>query len=181
MMQRSDLALALLLIAAGIALRFAPHPANFAPIGALALFAGVVLPRRYAFAVPLAAMIVSDALLGFHSVIAYTWGSFALIGAIGWLVRRRPSAPHVVTGSLAGSVLFFLITNFGVWLHTGLYAKTWGGLVQSYTLALPFFRNTLAGDLFYTAVLFGLYAAARAVVARSLHRSMSITYGNTKT
>ncbi len=162
--------LVLVLVAIGIAMRLIPHPANVAPIAALALFSGATLAKKYAFAVPLAAMIISDVFLGFHATIPYTWGSFALIGVLGWQLQRRRTIARVGGMALAGSVLFYVATNFGVWASTSLYPKTAEGLVACFIAALPFFRNTIAGDLFYTAVFFGLYElAAYAVRKRATH------------
>ncbi len=163
---RTEMLVAIGLIAFGVALRFLPHPANVAPIAAVALFSGVYLPKRYAIIVPLAAMIVSDLFIGLHDLILFTWGSFALVGVIGWYVRKRKNVLSVVAGSLAGSMLFYLITNFAVWAFSELYVKTPDGLVQSYYFAIPFFRNTLLGDLFYVGVLFGLYEFVLALIRR---------------
>lgn len=159
MIRKSEFILALVLVLLGVSMRFLPHPANFAPIAAVGLFSGLYLRKWYAFAVPLAAMVISDWQIGFHNLIAYTWGSFVLIGVIGLLIRRHKNPMTIVLGTLSGSVLFYLITNFGVWLHSGLYAKTWQGLLECYILALPFFRNTILGDLFYTGALVGMFEA----------------------
>lgn len=154
------------IVAAAAAMRLIPHPPNFTPIAAMALFAGAYFTsKRAAFAVPLAAMLLSDIALtlAIYGSFAFTsmpfvYGSFALIVGLGLLVRRHRS-PLVIGGAaLTGSVLFFLITNFGVWLIGGFYPKTPEGLAACYTAALPFFRNALAGDLLYTAVLFGGFA-----------------------
>lgn len=166
MQRTSELILALSLVILGVSMRFLPHPANFAPIAAVALFSGLYLRKWYTFAVPLTAMIISDWQIGFHNLIAYTWGSFVLIGVIGWYVRKHKKPAVIVVGTLSGSVLFYLITNFGVWLQSGMYAKTWQGLLECYTLALPFFRNTVLGDLFYTGVLVGLFE----VIAYAMRR-----------
>ena len=107
-------------------------------------------------------MCLSDLLLGFgvHRVMPFVYGSFALNVVLGRLIRDRRS-PLVVGGAaLAGSVLFFVITNFGVWLSSDLYPQTAEGLVVCYVAAIPFFRNTLAGDLLYACVLFGGFALA---------------------
>lgn len=160
----SELILAITLILLGVVFRFLPHPANFAPIAAVALFSGVMLRVRIAWIVPLAAMVVSDAVIGFHSLILFTWGCFVLTIFIGRQVRRKTNVLTVVGGSLAGSVLFYIVTNAAVWALTPLYEKTPSGLLQSYVMALPFFRNTVLGDLFYTGALFGLYAFATMMV-----------------
>lgn len=151
------------LILAGIVIRILsdkrilPFPPNFAPIGALALFSGVYIRKKYALIIPLIAMVISDLFIGWHNLVLFTWGSFALIVVIGWWVRKRKNIFTVVSGSLAGSVAFFLITNFAVWTFTPLYAKTTPGLVLCFTMAIPFFRNTILGDLFFVGVLFSIY------------------------
>jgi hypothetical protein len=139
--------------------RILPHPANVTPIAAMALAGGVYFNKRIALVIPLATLFLSDLFIGFHSTILFVYGSFLLVGFIGlWLKSHKKPLP-IFGAALLSSILFFVITNFGVWL-TGsgwFYPKTWQGLVECYTLALPFFRNTLAGDLVYTAVLFGLF------------------------
>jgi hypothetical protein len=107
-------------------------------------------------------MALSDLIAGPHELFAFTWGSFIAVAAIGMLLRRRSGAGAVLWGSLAGSILFFLVTNFGVFLYGGLYPRTADGLRDCYVMALPFFRNAIAGDLFYAAALFGTYALVRA-------------------
>lgn len=147
-----------MLILLGAATRFLPHPANVAPIAAIALFSGAYLRRWYAFVVPVAAMVMSDAVIGFHPLIWATWGSFAMSGLIGLWIRRRVTPGRVIAGSLTSSVLFYLVTNWAVWAYTPLYDNTLAGLGASYIAAIPFFRNTVLGDLFYCGALFGLYA-----------------------
>lgn len=155
--------LALALIAAAAALRLAPHAPNFAPVAAIALFSGVVLPRRYALVVPIIAMLASDAAIGFYDprIMAAVYASLAIMVMVGFWVRTQERhAAHVAAASLAGSVLFFAATNFAVWLWGGMYPATATGLLTAYAAGVPFFRNTLAGDLFYNASLFGMFAAA---------------------
>lgn len=144
----------------GALLRVIPHPANFAPIGAVALFGGVYLKNKWhALALPLAAMVISDVFIGFDDFISriVVYGSFLLMGLIGLWIRNHKNVFTVAGGSVLGSTLFYLITNL-VWLYsTKMYPHTWAGQIASYTNALPFFRNTLLGDLFYVGVLFGVY------------------------
>lgn len=156
------LALALILLGAG--LRFVPHPANVAPIAATGLFAGTYLNRRWALLVPLIAMAASDVIIGFHNLVPFTWGSMMLCGVIGLWLRRRVTVARLVAGTLLGSVLFYLVTNWAVWQFTPLYARTAEGLLASYIAAIPFFRNSLLGDLFFSGALFGVYAALRLVL-----------------
>jgi len=149
------------------ALRLIPHPPNFTPIGAMALFSGAYLGRKgLAFVAPLAAMLLSDAILGFHSGMPFVYASVALIVLIGSLVASRITAMTVVGAALASSVLFFIVTNFGTWLVSGMYPLTGGGLAACYVAAIPFFQNTAVGDLFYCAVLFGGFALLERAVPR---------------
>ena len=145
-------------------MRIVVHPWNFAPIGAMALFGGAALRRPvFAFAVPLAAMAASDLLLGFmgrtQTMLGWVYAAFVLIGLLGFALRRSHSPVRVAAASVGGSVLFYLVTNFGVWAGGWVgYPMTLGGLMASYTAAIPFFWNTLGGDLVWNAVLFGTLA-----------------------
>ena len=140
-------------------LRLVPHPANFTPIGAMALFSGAYLGRRgLAFAAPLGAMVLSDAVLGFYSGFWITYVAIALIVAVGFLALSRLSVLRIAGAAIASSVLFFLVSNFGTWAASGMYPHTLAGLSACYVAAVPFFQNTVAGDLFYAALLFGGFA-----------------------
>ncbi|MBI2011334.1 hypothetical protein HYS91_01065 [Candidatus Daviesbacteria bacterium] len=145
-----------------VSVRLLPHPANFAPITALALFGGVYLSKKYAFILPLLALFLSDLALGFYGrEMFYVYGSFVLSGIIGLWIRDRKKLATIAIGSLLASILFFLITNFGVWANpNSWYSRDFQGLIQSYIAGLPFFRNTLLGDLFFTGAFFGGYEVA---------------------
>ena len=153
------LAILLAILSAG-ALRLVPHPPNFTPIGAMALFSGAYLGRRglIAFAAPLGAMLLSDTMIGFHSGLLFVYASIAAIVVIGWLALQRRSPLRIGAAAVAGSVLFFIVTNFGTWAVSGMYPLTASGLAACYVAAIPFFQNTLAGDLFYSGLLFGGFA-----------------------
>lgn len=147
------------LIAAATLLRLAPHAPNFQPFGALALFGGALLPGLWAFAVPLGALALSDAVFGFYGIgMIWVYGSYALIVVLGRIALRRRSVPGIAGAALASSVLFYVITNFGEWLGP-LYPHTGAGLIASYAAAVPFFRNTVLSDLAYSIALFGIYDA----------------------
>src|SRR3989344_6780587 len=151
------------LIFAGALLRLVPHLPNFAPIGAVALFGAVYLKKRDALWVPILAMVASDFFIGFDSVVSRitVYGSFLIVGLIGLWVRNHKNLGTVLGGSLFGSVMFYLITNFAYFYPPVMYSHDLNGVVSSYFNALPFFRNTLLSDLFYVSVMFGVYDAVR--------------------
>src|SRR3989338_422132 len=159
---------AFVLIALGVAARFLPHPANFAPIGAIAIFSGIYLPKKWAIVLPLAAVFFSDIFIGFYSwpILLSVYVGFVIMGLIGLLVRKNKKLSTILGGTILGSVIFYLITNFSVWTFGSLYAHTLTGLWQSYVMAIPFFRNSLLGDLFYTGALVGAYEASLALLYR---------------
>jgi hypothetical protein len=166
-----------ILVAVGVATRwisdaFQPTLSNFTATGAVALFAGYYFRNKLAaLLTPLAVIAISNfALKPFNDVGQFAIVYVALVVAvlIGALVRRRYNAGTVIGGSLASSLSFYFLTNFADWPFNKLYPHTLSGLVESYVAGIPFFRNTLVGDLFFTGVIFGTYWAvsrAGAVVA----------------
>ncbi|MFP5413664.1 MAG: DUF6580 family putative transport protein [Gammaproteobacteria bacterium] len=137
--------------------RLLPHPPNFSPVMALALFSGAALRDwRLALLVPLAAMLMADLWLGFHATMVFVYLGMALtVGAGRWLgARRRPRL--LLAAGMAGASLFFLVSNAGVWLTQDLYPATGAGLAACYLAALPFFHQTLLATLVYGALLFGM-------------------------
>jgi len=149
------------------ALRLVPHPPNFTPIGAMALFGGAYIGRRaLAFAAPLGALLLSDLVLGFYHGMATVYFSVALIVMIGIVALSRVSPIRVGLAALASSILFFVVTNFGMWLFSGFYPRSLAGLEACYVAAIPFFQNTVAGDLFYATLLFGGFKLAEMLAPR---------------
>lgn len=157
----SKILIPVLLITLGIVARFLPHPANFAPIGAIALFGALYLPKKYALVIPLLAMLISDIFIGFYAwqIMLSVYGSFVLVGIVGLVIRKNKNFFSVLSVTLLSSVLFFLITNAAVWAFGTMYVHNFAGLMQSYFMAIPFFKNSLLGDLFYVGVLVGGYEA----------------------
>lgn len=145
--------------------RLAPHPPNFTVIGAMALFGGACFEgAAAAYLIPLAAMLLSDAIIGFHSGMPAVYLSFLLTTMLGRRFLADRGAAKIAAVSFAGAVMFYVITNFWVWAGSQLYPHTTQGLLLCYTAAIPFFGNTLAGTLVYSAVLFGAAAAADRLV-----------------
>jgi len=161
---------ALVLILFAAFSRLIPHAPNFTPVISIALFAGAYLQKRFAFLVPIVAMLMSDLLIGFYSPIsmAFVYGSLLLIVALGFVTSGKVSMIKVGGYSLVGAVLFFLLTNFGVWIvPNSMYPRTFAGLVECYVMAIPFFGNTLYSTLIYSTVMFGLYEAAERFVFKT--------------
>jgi|SRR5690348_7811823 uncharacterized protein DUF6580 len=165
MLYRLLLALAIIAIAA--VLRIAPHPWNFTPVGAMALFSGAILKdRRLAFAFPLLALFAGDLFIGFYKpgVMLLVYASFLLSVLIGRSLRGRRTFLGISAATLLGSMQFFLVTNFDIWVLGSSYPRTLAGLVTCYAAGVPFFWNTLAGDAFYATVFFGAFALAERFV-----------------
>jgi hypothetical protein len=159
LLYRTLLALALIVLAA--ALRVVPHPWNFTPIGAMALFSGAILKdRRLAFLFPLLALFAGDIFIGFHKLIPIVYASFLINVTIGLWLRDRRTVTRISLATLLGAIQFFLVTNFAVWQFLGGYPHTAPGLLACYIAGIPFLWNTLAGDALYTGVLFGGFALA---------------------
>ncbi len=170
------------IIFAGALMRLIPHWPNFTPIAAMALFGGAYLGKKYlAFAIPIAAMLISDLLIGFHDSMLAVYIAFAVTVTIGLFISKKITFGKVMGASLTASVVFFLITNFAAWLSSPqLYTQNVGGLMQAYTAGLVFFNdgsyglsfflNEIMGGFFYNAVFFGAFYYAQQrfpVLARS--------------
>ena len=147
--------------------RLFPHIPNFTPIAAMALFGGVYFTdKRLAFVIPLIAMFLSDAAIqlvygwGFHNTMIYVYAGFILTSVIGMIVRRNVSILSIAAGSITASILFFIITNFGVWAASGFQMGI-AGLNATYIMGIPFFAPTLVGDLFFNSILFGAFYLAQ--------------------
>ncbi len=126
------------------------------------------MPKKFAIIIPMAAMLVSDIILGFYlwPVMLSVYATFALTGIIGLVVQKHKKLSTILSGTLLASILFFIITNWAVWAFGTMYPHNLNGLTQSYIAALPFFKNTVLGDLFYTALLVGSMEAILALQAK---------------
>lgn len=152
--------------------RLLPHAQNFTPIYAIALFGGAMFTqKRWAFIVPVTAMLFSDVILywgqydawrgGFLMTSLPSYVCILLIVAIGLWLKKRRSVANIVVTTLSGSALFFLVSNFGWWWFSGTYPTLdFAGLMHCYWAGIPFFKHTIMGDAVYVTLLFGSYAFA---------------------
>lgn len=159
-------------IISGAFFRFIPHWPNFTPIAAMALFGGAYIGRKHlAFIIPFVAMFLSDLVLGLHKDMWAVYLAFGMTVLIGTMIKHHVKFTSIIAGSVASSVIFFLLTNFAAWLSSPFYVKTFGGLIQSYvaglaffnngSLGISFFLNEIAGSLFYSGLFFGAFALAK--------------------
>ena len=137
--------------------RLLPHLPNFTPITAIALFSGAYLSKRFAFIIPIAAMLIADFIIGFHGTMWAVYLSISLITLMGLGLASKIKIVTVLGYALASSILFFVITNFAVWIGNPYYSQDITGLATSYIAAIPFLSYTLLGDLFYSGILFGSF------------------------
>ncbi|MBN2820872.1 MAG: hypothetical protein JXP36_18005 [Bacteroidales bacterium] len=155
--------------------RLIPHPPNFAPIGAMALFGAAYFSKKHiALIIPVLSMWLSDIVINntiyakyfdgftfFYQGFYWTYLAFVLIGLVGFLLLKRTKPHNILIASLSASILFFIISNFGVWTSGTMYTKDFRGLLTCYTVAIPFFKNSLMGDLVYCGILFGSFEFAQ--------------------
>jgi hypothetical protein len=162
---RTILTFCMIVLAA--ALRLAPHPWNFTPVGAIALFSGaMVRNRRRAFLFPLLLMFVTDLVIGFNKLTPLVYTSFLISVLIGRFLKPRLNLLRFGSATFLGALQFFLITNFGVWVFLNGYPRTAAGLEACYLSGIPFFWNTLAGDAVYAGLFFGSVWLAERLVLR---------------
>lgn len=173
-MNKRFLVLALFIIVAAVS-RLIPHPYNFAPIGAMALFgAAYFADKKFAFILPLIAFFISDLLVNnilyadfytgfvlFTPGFGWMYGAMALIVLTGFVILKKVSFSRVLGGALTASIIFFVVTNFGVWLGSPMYPQTFAGLIACFELAIPFFHTTILGDLVYSTFMFGGFEFAK--------------------
>lgn len=178
---RQKIIISVVLVAFGVLMRFVPHLWNFTPIIAIALFAGVYLGRGYAIGLPLAVMLLSDPFLGTYELgmMLAVYGSFALIGLFGLLLKKYKTGTNVMAASVLASTFFYLATNTAVWAFTPWYPAGIEGLVASLVAGIPFFKNALLGDMVYTAGLFGVYETASRLAEKPVFQKTLATVKET--
>ena len=171
---KKNILLIVALIVIGILGRIIPHPPNFTPIIAIALLASHVFKNKWiVILTPLMAMWISDlvinnylyagyydSLLIFSSSFLWVYGPIIFIALLGTVLIKKVKMSNIALSSISGSLIFFLVTNFGVWISGTMFPKSLFGLIECYTFALPFFGNALVGDLVYCTILFTSYSLA---------------------
>jgi hypothetical protein len=150
---------AMIIVAAAASL--VPHPPNFTPLAAIALFAGAHLDRRAAFALAIGSLLVRDMILGVHVLMPVIYACYAFNVFLGSWLNGKHSPARIVRTSLIGSIAFFIVTNFASWIAFDTFSKTADGLLACYLAGIPYFRNTVASDLIYSLAMFGLFALAQ--------------------
>lgn len=175
MNNRTKNIIAIALVILGILGRLLPHAWNFAPIAAIGLFAGARLGKKYAFVLPVAAMFLSDMFIGFYDwrINTTVYVAMALSGLIGLCIKKYRNPVAIVTGSIAASTIFFVITNAAVWMFTTMYNSSIQGLLASLSAGLPFFRNALIGDLWYSLAFFGAYELVFNIYRQRMPKKLS--------
>src|SRR5215470_1808191 len=165
---KTGIAATLVLVVA--VLRILPHPWNFTPIGAMALFSGSVFRDKWQkFLFPLIAVFAGDVVVGFHKLMFVVYLSFMVSVILGIWVGEKRKPIRIGGATLLGAIQFFLITNFAIWTTFDTYPRTLAGLIACYVAAVPFFWNTLAGDAIYAVLLFGGYVLAERCLPRTGH------------
>lgn len=159
------------LIVVAVVMRLIPHPSDFSPIAALALFAGAQARgnsenKWMIFTIPFVAMLISDMVLGFHNTMWAVYLSFALITLLGLTIKNRKQVSSIALNTFVGATLFFVVTNFAVWMTGGLYTMDMKGLSECFVAALPFFDRSLLGDVCFVTMLFGGWHVAESFIAK---------------
>ena len=138
--------------------RLIPHPPNFTPILGMAVFSGAIINKKIvAYLVPLAAMLLSDLYLGFHSGMPIIYFTLVICVLIGTFIESRVTILNSILGITAGVLVFYLITNFTVWYGSGMYENSFSGLITCYVMGLPFLQNTFISSLIYGMGAFLIY------------------------
>ena len=158
------------IVALAALLRFVPHPPNFTPVIAISVLSVTLFDKKhYQFGFPLLIMLITDAFLGFHKLMPVVYGALALAGLSGYVLKKKINVINVLGSSFLASCTFFIVTNFGVWLMSGMYTKTFAGLTQCFVMAIPFFHNSLFATVLVICGVYGLNYLAQKLVSAQLH------------
>jgi len=143
------------LVLTGALSRLVPHGWNFTAMGAVTIVSGLLIKNRtLSITAPLLALLISDVVIGFHSTMIYVYGAYALIVGLGLLFSQDRKFKNIILTSVAASLLFFIISNFGVWAQGVMYPLNISGLMQCFMMGVPFYKNQFLSDLIFTPLLF---------------------------
>jgi hypothetical protein len=161
-MKKSNIILIALVSSIILAARLIPHAPNFSPLIAVMLFSGVYNSSKKYILLPLLALFISDMFIGFYKleIMLAVYGSLLAITGVGYLLRKQKNIINVISGSLASALIFFIVTNWAVWFFGNWYTNDINGLALSFSMAIPFFKNTLVSTMLYSGLLFGVYEGA---------------------
>jgi len=138
----------------GVLTRIIPHPPNFTAVGAVALFGGAFFSnKKLSFLIPISIMLISDLILGYSMNLA-VYISFMIMVCCGFFLKHNQNGLRIINITILGSLIFFIVTNLSVFLTSSLYLKNIIGLIECYTLAIPFFLNTIIGNIIYALIMF---------------------------
>ncbi len=170
-----------IMIVLGIGSRLLPHTWNITPLVAILLFISTYAGFRYSVTALFATLVVSDLFIGFYStpIMFSVYGSFMVASVLGMYIRKQKSPIRIVGGAALSSLIFFLITNWAVWQFGTMYDPSWNGLITSYMMGLPFFKNSFIGDVGYTVLFFGIYEYGTLFI-RSRKNVQTLPYSITK-
>ncbi len=163
----------LVLILLTVFWRLGPHIPNFAPVSAVALVLSMTIGWRKSLAITLTIMAISDLAIGGYSGMQWTWLGFALITVFGYTIRRLQMTWRILGGALGASMIFYIVSNFGTWLSSGMYAPNIAGLVECYVMALPFIKATIVSDLFFTSILLASYEVVKGYKTERLYCNLT--------
>ena len=138
--------------------RLLPHPPNFTPILSICLFSGIMFnKKKYAYSIPLIFMLISDFVIDYYSLMFWVYLSLVIIITIGYLLKEKISKIKIIYGILMSSMIFYILSNFGVWLGSSFYTQNLSGLLSCYIAGLPFFQNNLLSNIFFSCIIFYSY------------------------
>ncbi len=165
-MKKSNLILILLVSLVALAARFVPHAPNFSPLIAVMLFSGAYSQNKKYILIPLIALFVSDIFIGFYKieVMMTVYVSLLVVAYIGHLLNKQKNIINALSASLAAAIIFFVATNWAVWFFGDWYNNNLNGLALSYSLAIPFFKNTLVSTLLYSGLMFSVYEGSQYMI-----------------
>ncbi len=164
----NNLIIIFIIILASIS-RLIPHPPNFTPILAIALFSGFQIKNRLlALLIPLISMYISDIVIGYHITILWVYCSLLIISSLGFIFSRYQSVSTFIFGLFSSALIFFIVTNFGVWYTSTFYEPNIFGLLMCYAAGIPFFTNTLLSTLIYGIIFYVTFKLSKSIFPESV-------------